>query len=163
MAENKAKPSSTNPEKFIAAVGHETRRSDAETLLEIMGRATGYEPKMWGPTIVGFGRYHYVYESGREGAFLALPCSQSAHGIPPKISRASCPREFAPVLANSHSSAADSLGFGSVVPPTASSRRMTRASCPRKLSPSDHRLVQYSWWSLVVGPSFFRQCKADQS
>lgn len=72
MAANKSNPNSTNPAEFIAAVDHETRRSDAETLLEIMGRTTGYEPKMWGPTIVGFGRYHYVYESGREGDFLIV-------------------------------------------------------------------------------------------
>lgn len=52
---------------FIAAVEHDTRRADAETLLELIGRVSGYKPKMWGPSIIGFGRYHYVYESGREG------------------------------------------------------------------------------------------------
>lgn len=67
MAENKTKPTEVDPVDFIAAVGHDTRRADAEVLLDIMRRVTGCEPKMWGPTIVGFGRYHYRYESGREG------------------------------------------------------------------------------------------------
>ncbi len=67
MAENKTKPTEVDPVDFIAAVDHDTRRADAEVLLDIMRRVTGCEPKMWGPTIVGFGRYHYRYESGREG------------------------------------------------------------------------------------------------
>jgi len=51
---------------FIAKVEPERRRRDAETLLELFARVTGAEPKLWG-TIVGFGSYHYKYESGREG------------------------------------------------------------------------------------------------
>lgn len=52
---------------FIDAVGGETRRRDAETLLDMMTRITGEGPRMWGPSIVGFGSYHYKYASGREG------------------------------------------------------------------------------------------------
>ncbi len=52
---------------FIAAVDHPTRRSDAEQLDQMFRRVTGYEPRMWGPTIIGYGQYHYIYESGREG------------------------------------------------------------------------------------------------
>ncbi len=59
-----------DPVDFVAAVEHPTRRADAEVLLGLMGRVTGCEPMMWGPTIIGFGRYRYRYESGREGEFL---------------------------------------------------------------------------------------------
>ena len=44
--------------------------ADAETLLEMMTRVTGCTPRMWGPSIIGFGRYHYRYDSGREGDFM---------------------------------------------------------------------------------------------
>ena len=52
---------------FLDRVQHPTRRRDAETLLEIMGRATGQPARMWGSSIIGFGTYHYRYASGREG------------------------------------------------------------------------------------------------
>lgn len=52
---------------FVEGVENEGRRADARTLLEMMGRVTGEPARMWGPSIVGFGSYHYVYASGREG------------------------------------------------------------------------------------------------
>jgi hypothetical protein len=52
---------------YIEAVSSSTRRRDAETLKELMERVTGQEARMWGSSIVGFGQYHYKYESGREG------------------------------------------------------------------------------------------------
>ena len=52
---------------FIKRVPGEARRKDCLTLLRLMKQATRTEPKMWGPTMVGFGRYHYVYASGHEG------------------------------------------------------------------------------------------------
>ena len=70
MATNKTAPNQNDPAAFIAAVEHDTRRADAEVLLEMMRRVTGCEPKMWGPTIIGFGSYHYKYDSGREGDML---------------------------------------------------------------------------------------------
>lgn len=70
MTENKTQPTDVDPGEFVARVEHPTRRADAETLLEMMERVTGCEPKMWGPSIVGFGRYRYRYESGREGEFM---------------------------------------------------------------------------------------------
>ncbi|MGB3185862.1 MAG: DUF1801 domain-containing protein [Ornithinimicrobium sp.] len=70
MAENKTQPTQVDPADFIAAVEHPTRRTDAQTLLDLMTRITGYRARMWGPSIVGFGRYQYRYESGREGEFL---------------------------------------------------------------------------------------------
>jgi len=68
--DNKTQPTEVDPSEFVAAVEHPVRRSDAETLLELMTRVTGYPARMWGPTIVGFGRYHYRYDTGREGDFL---------------------------------------------------------------------------------------------
>ena len=70
MSENKTQPTDVRAEDVIAAVEHEGRRKDAETLLAMMRRITGEEPVMWGPAIIGFGRYHYKYESGREGDFM---------------------------------------------------------------------------------------------
>jgi hypothetical protein len=55
---------------FLAAVENEQRRSDAYALLEIFDRVTGLPPKMWGSSIIGYGRYEYKYESGREGEYL---------------------------------------------------------------------------------------------
>ena len=52
---------------FIERVASPTRRRDAELLLELMARITAEEPRMWGSSIIGFGRYHYRYASGREG------------------------------------------------------------------------------------------------
>ena len=70
MAENKTQITDVDPSDFVASVEHPTRRADAETLLEMMQRVTDCPPKMWGPTIIGFGRYHYQYDSGREGDFM---------------------------------------------------------------------------------------------
>ena len=70
MAENKTQVTDVDPATFIATVEHPTRRTDAEYLVAMMQRVTGCEPQMWGPSIVGFGRYHYRYESGREGDFM---------------------------------------------------------------------------------------------
>ncbi|MET0853578.1 MAG: DUF1801 domain-containing protein [Microterricola sp.] len=53
--------------EYVAAVTQSVRRRDAETLLEMFGRITGEPPVLWGPSIVGFGQYHYKYASGREG------------------------------------------------------------------------------------------------
>ena len=72
MAEAKTKPTTIKPRDFIAAVENETRRKDARLLLDLFERVTGWEAKMWGPTIVGFGAYHYTYESGRTGSTCAV-------------------------------------------------------------------------------------------
>ena len=69
---NKTKPTTVDPADFIASIEHDTRREDALTLLELMGRLSGYEAKMWGPTMVGFGRYHYKYGTGREGDWFMV-------------------------------------------------------------------------------------------
>lgn len=65
--ENKTQPTRRSPKAFIEAVEHPQRRADGLVLLDFFNRITGLKPQMWGPTIIGYGRYHYKYESGREG------------------------------------------------------------------------------------------------
>ena len=72
MAENKTKPTSVSAEEFLAALEHPRRRADGFELLDMMRRITGQEAVMWGPTIVGFGTYHYRYGTGREGDAAAV-------------------------------------------------------------------------------------------
>jgi len=67
MTENKTKPTTMSVDAFIAAVESNRRRSDALTTLKIYNEVTGLPAVMWGPSIIGFGTCHYVYESGREG------------------------------------------------------------------------------------------------
>lgn len=66
-SQNKTQPTAVDPMAFIDEVENDVRRADAYRLVEIMRDETGEEPYMYGPSIVGFGTYHYVYESGREG------------------------------------------------------------------------------------------------
>lgn len=66
-ATNKTVATGQSVAAFIDAVENERRRNDAKTLLAMMKKITGKKPTMWGPTIIGFGEYHYIYESGREG------------------------------------------------------------------------------------------------
>jgi hypothetical protein len=67
MAENKTKQTEASVESYLAAIEDEARRRDCETLAGLMEKASGYPPKMWGSSIVGFGSYHYKYASGHEG------------------------------------------------------------------------------------------------
>lgn len=67
MATNKTAETSVDVNEFINKVENEKRRTDSFALLEIFQSVTGFDPKMWGPTIIGFGKYHYQYESGHEG------------------------------------------------------------------------------------------------
>jgi hypothetical protein len=67
MADNKTKPTKSSVAAFINALTDQTKRADAKTLVKVMQRATSEKPKMWGPSIVGFGSYHYKHNSGREG------------------------------------------------------------------------------------------------
>lgn len=71
MAENKTQVTFVDPIDFIDAVEHPTRKSDAQTLDAVFQKITGFAPKMWGPTIIGYGSYDYTYESGRTGSSLA--------------------------------------------------------------------------------------------
>ncbi len=67
MAENKTRKTGASVSDFMASIENKRRREDGKTILEMMRRITGMEPEMWGPTIIGFGDYHYKYDSGREG------------------------------------------------------------------------------------------------
>ena len=67
MANNKTKPTELSVVAFIDAITDPTKRADAKALVKLMHDAAGEKPKMWGPSIIGFGSYHYRYDSGREG------------------------------------------------------------------------------------------------
>jgi hypothetical protein len=67
MAETKTKPTNQSVDDFIAAVDDERKRDDARAIVTMMQRITGEPAYMWGPSIIGFGTYHYRYESGHEG------------------------------------------------------------------------------------------------
>lgn len=67
MSENKTRPTDLNVVDFLNNVDNKRRREDGFTLLEMMKEITGEEAVMWGTSIIGFGSYHYKYESGREG------------------------------------------------------------------------------------------------
>ncbi len=67
MAELKTKQNSASVNDFISSIEDEKRRKDCRTVLAMMQEITGDKPKMWGESIIGFGSYHYRYESGREG------------------------------------------------------------------------------------------------
>ena len=90
MAENKTKPTQQSAAEFVGSIPDATKRADAQTLINLMRSATGEEPKMWGPSIIGFGTYHYTYETGREGDTLVVGFS---------------PRKPATVLYGLHASA----------------------------------------------------------
>lgn len=67
---NKTQPTADDVTAFLNSIEDEQKRADAFAVMELMQRVTGEPPVMWGSSIVGFGSYHYKYESGREGDFL---------------------------------------------------------------------------------------------
>jgi hypothetical protein len=67
MSVLKTKPTNVSARSHIAAIANEEQRNNAQTLVALMRRVTRQEPRMWGPSIVGFGSYHYRYASGHEG------------------------------------------------------------------------------------------------
>ncbi|MEK6153580.1 DUF1801 domain-containing protein [Flavobacteriaceae bacterium 3-367] len=70
MAQNKTIPNQGSVTAFLDSVEEDTKREDAYALLQLMKKITGQPPVMWGNSIVGFGSYHYKYNSGREGDML---------------------------------------------------------------------------------------------
>lgn len=70
-SENKTQPTALSVTDFLNVVEHPTRRADGLVLDQLFRDVTGFNPVMWGPTLVGYGQYHYKYASGREGDFLA--------------------------------------------------------------------------------------------
>jgi hypothetical protein len=67
MAENKTKPTGASVDDYLATRGSEQQRADCRELITLLEKATGKPPKMWGPSIVGFGSYKYTYDSGHSG------------------------------------------------------------------------------------------------
>ena len=72
MSENKTKPTEVSVEAYIDAVPNEARREDARTLLALLTELSGESPRMWGSTMIGFGSYDYVYDSGRSGTAMRI-------------------------------------------------------------------------------------------
>jgi hypothetical protein len=81
MAENKTKQTEVDVGAFLEAVPDPKRRADGKELAATMERLSGEPPKMWGPSIVGFGRCHYKYESGREGDMPRIGFSPRAREL----------------------------------------------------------------------------------
>src|SRR5664279_978543 len=86
MTANQTQPTDFSVEAFLASVDNPARRADAEVLTKIMAEVTGWPPVMWGAAIVGFGNYHYIYESGREGdtpvvSFAARKRALTLYGV----------------------------------------------------------------------------------
>ena len=67
MAKNKTIETEESVSTYLDAIPDEKRRADCKALVDIFSKASGFEPKMWGPAIIGFGTYHYKYDSGHEG------------------------------------------------------------------------------------------------
>jgi len=67
MAQNKTKPTGASVKDYLAARGSEQQRADCQELMALLEKVTQQSPKMWGPSIVGYGSYRYTYESGRTG------------------------------------------------------------------------------------------------
>ena len=67
---NKTTQTEASVEEFIDTIDHERKREEARELLALFERVTGERPKLWGPSIIGFGEYHYEYDSGREGDWM---------------------------------------------------------------------------------------------
>ena len=67
MAENKTKPTRASVAGYLASRANPQQRADCRELMRLFKKVTGHSPKMWGPSIVGYGSYHYKYASGREG------------------------------------------------------------------------------------------------
>ncbi|MCC6930106.1 MAG: DUF1801 domain-containing protein [Gemmatimonadaceae bacterium] len=67
MAETKTRPTNASVSDYIASRANDAQRADCKTLIAMMRKATGKPPRMWGPSIVGFGSYHYEYASGHSG------------------------------------------------------------------------------------------------
>ena len=82
MGANKTQATALSVDDFLAGVEPEQKREEARQLDALFRRVTGFEPAMWGPSIIGYGRYHYRYETGREDDFLATGFSPRASARP---------------------------------------------------------------------------------
>lgn len=81
MGENKTKATKSSVTGYLAAISDDDRRRDCKTLIKWMREITGEPPRMWGDSIVGFGSYHYKYDSGREGDFFTSGLSSRKNDL----------------------------------------------------------------------------------
>ena len=81
MSKLKTRPTKVSVERHIAGIAREEQRKDARTLVALMRRVTRQEPRMWGPSIVGFGSYHYKYASGHEGESALAAFAVRGNGL----------------------------------------------------------------------------------
>lgn len=81
MSENKTKPTELSVSDYLDAIDNPQRKEDCWVIHDLMKKITGKTPRMWGTSIVGFGSYHYKYESGREGDMLATGFSNRKQAI----------------------------------------------------------------------------------
>jgi len=75
MGSSKTKPTKINVQQFMKTIAHKQRQKDGFSILSMMEKISQLKPKMWGPSIIGFGSYHYQYDSGREGDAPAIAFS----------------------------------------------------------------------------------------
>lgn len=81
MAELKTKVTKASVDQFLQGIKDEKKRADCYQMLKIMKKATKAEPKMWGPSIIGFGNYHYKYDSGRENDWFLVGFSPRVQSL----------------------------------------------------------------------------------
>lgn len=81
MSENKTRPTHASADDFLAAISNEERREDCQVIRRIMEKVTGEPAVIWGTSIVGFGQYHYRYESGREGDWAVTGFSPRTNDV----------------------------------------------------------------------------------
>lgn len=92
-AKLKTRETEKSVKKFLDTITDKKRREDCYTVLEMMKRATKAEPKMWGTSIVGFGSYHYKYESGREGDWFPIGFSPRKQNLTLYVAMGFTPHE----------------------------------------------------------------------
>ena len=81
MSELKTKPTEESVTKFLNSIEQDQKRQDSYQILDLMKQVTGEKPKMWGNSIVGFGSYHYIYASGREGNWFLVGFSPRVQAL----------------------------------------------------------------------------------
>lgn len=81
MAKNKTTETQASVAEYLAAITNDKRREDCAALVKLITTCTGYEPKMWGTSIVGFGSYNYTYDSGHSGSSALVGFSSRANAI----------------------------------------------------------------------------------
>ncbi|WP_372775534.1 DUF1801 domain-containing protein [Mangrovibacterium sp.] len=98
MAELKTKATNQSVEDFLQTVDPPQKRDDSFKILELMKKLSGFPPKMWGDSIIGFGDYHYQYASGREGDWFQIGFSPRKQNFSIYLMSCNAPEELADEL-----------------------------------------------------------------